>query len=78
MNPKNGPLRKAGIKNPILVDPVYNKGEYSGRSPRPAPRVKPEASEWAERSRGTVGNLLKTPDVRFFKSAKPSKFIICY
>lgn len=26
INPKEGPMRKLGIKGPILVDPIYNKG----------------------------------------------------
>lgn len=73
INPKEGPMKKAGIKGPIAVDPIYNKGVYSGRSPRPAARVKPEASEIAEKSKGSVGNLLKNPDVRLFKQAKPKK-----
>lgn len=72
IEPKNGPLRKAGIRNPILVDPVYNQGVYSGRTPKPVPRVRPEASEYAMKSKGVVGNLLVNPDVTTFKMAKPS------
>lgn len=73
INPKEGPLKKAGIKGPILVDPIYNKGQYTGRSPKPVPRVKSEASEIAEKSKGCIQNLLKTPDVRQFTQAKPKK-----
>ncbi|XP_039249359.2 enkurin domain-containing protein 1-like isoform X1 [Styela clava] len=73
INPKEGPLRKAGVKGPILVDPIYNKGQYTGRSPKPVPRVKSEASEIAEKHKGCIQNLLKTPDVRQFTQAKPKK-----
>ena len=73
-NPKEGPLRKAGVRSPILVDPVYQVGEYSGRTPRPAPRVKPEAEDIASKSKGTVSKLFVTEEKRYSDYYnKPSK-----
>ena len=57
VNMDNGPMRYAGVKSPILVDPVYNGGKYTGRSARPIPRVRPEAAEVAEKAKGCVGML---------------------
>lgn len=52
-----GPMRHMGVSSPIPVDPVYNNGKYSNRSARPVARVKPEAEEIAEKSKGCVGLL---------------------
>ncbi|XP_076819114.1 uncharacterized protein LOC143464936 isoform X2 [Clavelina lepadiformis] len=73
IDPRNGPLRKAGVRSPILVDPVYQTGDYSGRTPRPAPRVKPEANEIATKSMGTVGKLFTTQERRYDEYTKPKK-----
>ncbi|XP_078486279.1 uncharacterized protein LOC100185589 [Ciona intestinalis] len=73
INPEKGPLRQAGVRSPILVDPMYRSGEYSGRTPRPVPRVRPEAEEIATKSKGTVGNLFVTNERRYNEISKPRK-----
>nr|XP_002124341.1 enkurin domain-containing protein 1-like isoform X2 [Ciona intestinalis] len=73
INPEKGPLRQAGVRSPILVDPMYRNGEYSGRTPRPVPRVRPEAEEIATKSKGTVGNLFVTNERRYNEISKPRK-----
>ena len=74
INPKDGPLRKAGVRSPILVDPVYQNGEYSGRTPRPMARVKPEAEEIARKSMGSVSKLFENEERRYDQyNTKPSK-----
>ena len=65
-----GPMRYVGVKSPILVDPVYNGGKYSNRSARPVPRVRPEAEEVAEKSKGCVGRL-------FANYGKPDPCMYC-
>ena len=57
-------MKHIGIRSPILVDPVYNGGKYTNRTARPVPRVRPEASEVAEKAKGSVGLL-------FSKYGKP-------
>merc|ERR1719427_855516 len=59
-----GPMKKAGIWAPILADPIY-KDRYTGRTPRPAARVRPEAEEVANKNRGIVGRLMEDPVVRY-------------
>jgi len=77
INPKDGPLKKAGIRGPILVDPVYQKGDYSGRTPRPAPRVKPEAEEIANKSKGSVSKLFVTEDKRYNDYHTKTSKLLC-
>jgi len=60
----SGPMKKAGIRGPILVDPIY-KENYTGRTPRPGPRVKPEAAEIASKSQGVVAKLFVTSERRY-------------
>ena len=72
MNPQEGPLRKVGVRSPILVDPVY-KDNYTGRTPRPAPRVKPEAEEIANKSKGVVARILAQEQPRYYDKPKPRK-----
>ena len=67
---ENGPLKYAGVRSPILVDPVYNGGKYSNRSARPVPRVRPEAAEVAEKSKGCMGVL-------FSNYGKPDPCMVC-
>lgn len=73
IDPKKGPMRQAGVRSPILVDPVYTKGQYSDRTPRPVPRVRPEAEEIATRSKGTVAKLFVTEERRYNDFTKPSE-----
>jgi len=54
---EKGPMRHAGVRSPILTDPIYNSGQYSNRSARPVPRVRPEAEEVAEKAKGCMGML---------------------
>ena len=61
---EGGPMRHAGVRSPIVVDPIYNGGKYSNRSAKPVPRVKAEASEIAEKSKGCM-------DVLFANYGKP-------
>ena len=63
-------MRYAGVKSPILVDPVYNGGKYSNRSARPVPRVRPEAAEVAEKSKGSMGMLFSN-----YGKPEPCQFI---
>lgn len=65
----SGPMKKAGIRGPILVDPIY-KENYTGRTPRPAPRVKAEASEIANKSKGVVAKLFVEPERRYHERPK--------
>ena len=59
-----GPMKKAGIRAPILADPIY-KDEYTGRTPKPRMRVTAEAEEVYNKSRGVVGRLMEDPVVRY-------------
>jgi len=72
MNPEQGPMRKVGIRSPILVDPVY-KDNYTGRTPRPAARVKPEAEEIANKSKGVIARIIAEEQPRYFDKPKPKK-----
>lgn len=71
MNP-DGPLKKVGIRSPILVDPVY-KDNYTGRTPRPAPRVKPEAEEIANKAKGVIARIMAEEEPRYFDKPKAKK-----
>ena len=67
-------MKKAGIRGPILVDPIY-KENYTGRTPRPGPRVKPEAAEIASKSQGVVAKLFVTSERRY--DARPKTGTFC-
>lgn len=61
-------MKHAGVRSTIPVDVVYTRGQYSNRSARPVPRVKPEAAQIAEKSKGCM-------DVLFGNYGKPDPSI---
>ena len=68
-----GPMKKLGIRGPILADPIY-KENYTGRTPRPAARVKSEAAEIANKSRGVVAKLFSDEVRRYDDRPKTGEF----